>query len=161
MPEGKDKLLIVDDEEINRSLLRGYLDKDYEIIEAEDGYEAMERIQEYGLELSVILLDIIMPKLDGFGVLKFLNEYAYISEIPVILITADKRTGREEMAFDLGVSDFITKPFNPSVVVKRVRNIDDLFKRTKELRRIVEEQNMMIYAQTEELLSQPQEPNLE
>lgn len=157
MPEEKDKLLIVDDEELNRSLLKNYLEKDYEIIEAADGYEAMEKIQECGLALSMILLDIIMPRLDGFGVLKFLNEYGYISEIPVILITADKRSGREEMAFDLGVSDFILKPFNPAVVVKRVRNIDDLFKRTKELRRIVEEQNMMIYEQTEEILSRSEE----
>lgn len=157
MPEEKDKLLIVDDEEINRKLLRSYLEKDYEIIEAVDGYDAMEKIQEHGLELSMILLDVIMPKLDGFGVLKFLNEYGYILEVPVILITADKRTGREEMAFDMGVSDFITKPFNPSVVVKRVKNIDELFKRTQELRRIVEEQNVMIYEQTEQMMMQEEE----
>ena len=102
----------------------------------------------------MILLDIIMPGIDGFEVLQFLNDYGYITEIPVILITVDNTIGREEQAFDMGVSDFITKPFNPSVVVKRVRNIVDLYERTKQLRQIVEEQNVVIFEQSEELMGQ-------
>ncbi len=153
MTEEKSKLLIIDDEEVNRELLREFLSKDYDVIMAMDGQDGLKKIQEYGLELSIILLDVMMPNLDGFGVLQFLNDYGFINEVPVILITADNSNGREEQAFDMGVSDFITKPFNPSVVVKRVHNIDDLFKRTKELRMIVEEQNTMIYEQSEELMS--------
>ena len=153
MTEEKSKLLIIDDEEVNRELLREFLSKDYDVIMAMDGQDGLKKIQEYGLELSIILLDVMMPNLDGFGVLQFLNDYGFINEVPVILITADNSNGREEQAFDMGVSDFITKPFNRSVVVKRVHNIDDLFKRTKELRMIVEEQNTMIYEQSEELMS--------
>jgi putative two-component system response regulator len=141
MTDKRGKILIVDDEPINRMLLEEYLTDEYEIIQAEDGEVAVKKIQELGLELKVILLDIIMPNLDGFGVLKFLSDYGYMGELPVILITGDNSTGIEEAAFDLGVSDFIRKPFNPPVVVKRVRNIVDLFERTKQLRQIVEEQN--------------------
>lgn len=148
------KLLIVDDETVNRALLESYLKDEYEIIQAVDGKDAIDKIQQYGLELTMILLDIIMPEVDGFGVLNFLNDYGYITEIPVILITVDNTIGREEQAFDMGVSDFITKPFNPSVVVKRVRNIVDLYERTKQLRQIVEEQNVMIFEQSEELMNQ-------
>lgn len=148
------KLLIVDDEAVNRALLESYLKDEYEVIQAVDGQDAIDKIQQYGLELTMILLDIIMPGVDGFGVLNFLNDYGYITEIPVILITVDNTIGREEQAFDMGVSDFITKPFNPSVVVKRVRNIVDLYERTKQLRQIVEEQNVMIFEQSEELMNQ-------
>lgn len=148
------KLLIVDDEAVNRTLLESYLKDEYEIIQAVNGQDAINKIQQYGLELTMILLDIIMPEVDGFEVLKFLNDYGYITEIPVILITSDNTTGREEHAFDMGVSDFISKPFNPSVVVKRVRNIVDLYERTKQLRQIVEEQNVMIFEQSEELMNQ-------
>lgn len=148
------KLLIVDDEAVNRALLASYLEEEYEIIQAVDGKDAIEKIQEYGLNLTMILLDIIMPEVDGFEVLQFLNDYGYITEVPVILITVDNTIGREEQAFDMGVSDFIMKPFNPSVVVKRVRNIVDLYERTRQLRQIVEEQNVMIFEQSEELMNQ-------
>lgn len=148
------KLLIVDDEAVNRTLLASYLKEEYEIIQAVDGKDAIEKIQKYGLDLTMILLDIIMPGVDGFKVLQFLNDYGYITEVPVILITVDHTIGREEQAFDMGVSDFIMKPFNPSVVVKRVRNIVDLYERTKQLRQIVEEQNVMIFEQSEELMNQ-------
>lgn len=148
------KLLIVDDEAVNRALLESYLKEEYEIVQAVDGQDAINKIQQFGLELTMILLDIIMPGIDGFEVLQFLNDYGYITEIPVILITVDNTIGREEQAFDMGVSDFITKPFNPSVVVKRVRNIADLYERTKQLRQIVEEQNVVIFEQSEELMGQ-------
>lgn len=148
------KLLIVDDEAVNRTLLESYLKEEYEIVQAVDGQDAIHKVQQFGLELTMILLDIIMPGIDGFEVLQFLNDYGYITEIPVILITVDNTIGREEQAFDMGVSDFITKPFNPSVVVKRVRNIVDLYERTKQLRQIVEEQNVVIFEQSEELMGQ-------
>lgn len=153
MEQQKRKMLIIDDEEVNRTLLKSYFKDEYEIIEAVDGKQGIDKIQQYNMEISIILLDIIMPNIDGFEVLKFLNNYGYIGEVPVILITADTTTGREEKAFDMGVSDFIYKPFNPAVVVKRVRNIVDLFETTHQLRSMVEEQNMLIFEQSEELLN--------
>ena len=110
MEKQKRNMLIIDDEEVNRRLLKSYFEDEYNVIEAVDGKQGIEKLQQYNMEISIILLDIIMPNIDGFEVLKFLNNYGYIGEIPVILITADTTMGREEQAFDLGVSDFIYKP---------------------------------------------------
>ena len=153
MLEEKNKMLIVDDEEVNRALLNSYFKNEYDVIEAVDGQEAIDILHREGTAITVILLDVIMPNVDGFTVLQFLNDYGFIGEVPVILITVDTTMGREEQAFDMGVSDFINKPFNPVVVVKRVKNIVDLFSTTKQLRLMVEEQNMLIYEQSEELMS--------
>lgn len=91
MDSKKLKVLVVDDEAVNRELLKKYLCQKYEVIEAVDGEDAIEKIKAVGIELSMILLDVIMPKKDGFEVLEYLNRYNYIEEVPVILITADKQ----------------------------------------------------------------------
>lgn len=143
--QGRKKILIVDDEEVNRRLLGAYFENDFAIYEASDGREAIRVIEQQGDLIAMILLDLIMPNLDGFGVLQYLNDYGYIGDVPVILITVDDATEREEQAFDLGVSDFITKPFHPRIVQKRVHNVIDLFEGNRRLRYIIEEQNAMIY----------------
>lgn len=151
MEENKKRILIVEDEEINRKILKKGLEDIYEIVEAENGKEGMEKIEEYGLSISAILLDLIMPVADGFAVLKFMNEYAYITEIPVICITADSRYESEKQAFDYGISDFVIKPFHQEIVKRRVKNMIDLFERTNCLRQLVEEQTVEIYEQSEQI----------
>ena len=108
----KQKILIADDSEMNRAILTEMLDAEYEIIEAEDGTEAVAALQKYGTELSLVLLDIVMPKMDGFGVLMVMDQHRWIDDIPVIMISAENSSFQIERAYDLGVTDFINRPFD-------------------------------------------------
>jgi len=85
----KQKILIVDDSEMNRSILADILEDKYDIIETEDGVEGVAAIQKYGTEISVVLLDVVMPRMDGFGVLDLMNQHHWIDEIPVIMISSE------------------------------------------------------------------------
>ena len=88
----KQKILIVDDSEMNRSILADMLGEEYEILEAEDGVQAVAALQKYGMDLSLVLLDIVMPEMDGFGVLSVMNKRHWIEEIPVIIISSETRS---------------------------------------------------------------------
>jgi len=114
----KDKILIVDDSPFNRKVLRNQLEDKYYIVEAADGFEAIEKINSNITSLSLILMDILMPRLDGLSVLKILKENSILNSIPVILITASENSEKEGL--ELGAVDFITKPFEPSIVESRV-----------------------------------------
>ena len=103
----KQKILIVDDSEMNRSILADMLGEEYEILEAEDGVQAVAALQKYGMDLSLVLLDIVMPEMDGFGVLSVMNKRHWIEEIPVIIISSETRSSHMERAFEMGVTDFI------------------------------------------------------
>ena len=147
----KDKrILVVDDLKVNRDILRKYLENKYEIIEACDGEEAIELIEKHQLGISLILLDLVMPKKTGFDVLNYLTEYGYMSEIPVIVITSEAYYEVELKAFDYGVSDFVTKPFYPQIVQKRVQNLIDLYDTQKNLRTLLDEQTMELMMEIEE-----------
>ena len=134
------KVLIVDDLEVNRAILAQIFMEDYDIIEAEDGIKAIEMIEEYGNSIIVVLLDVIMPNLDGFGVMDYMKANGYEGNIPVILITADNSAQTEERGYESKVSDIITKPFKVSVVKRRVQNVIDLYEYQKNLELTVEEQ---------------------
>ena len=136
------KILIVDDAVTNRVLLKKYLEDDYEIMEAADGQQAIEIIQKQQLNISLILLDLVMPEKSGFDVLDFMEEYGYMTEIPVIIITVEKNYESEMKAFEYGVSDFVAKPFYPQIVRKRVKNILDLYETQRNLRQLLDEQTM-------------------
>ena len=84
----KEKILIVDDSELNRAILADMLGEEYDIVEAENGLEGVAILQKMGLELSLVLLDIVMPEMDGFGVLDTMNQNHWIDDIPVIMISA-------------------------------------------------------------------------
>lgn len=135
-------ILIVDDALTNRVLLKRYLEDDYNIIEAENGQRAIDIIDEQQLNISLILLDLIMPEKSGFDVLEFMSDYGFISEIPVIIVTVEANYENEMKAFEYGVSDFITKPFYPQIVQKRVKNVIDLYDTQKNLRRLLDEQTI-------------------
>lgn len=136
----KQKILIVDDSEMNRAILAEMLDDKYEIIEVEDGTEAVAALEKYGTELSLVLLDIVMPRMDGFGVLKVMNQRHWIDDIPVIMISAENASSQVEQAYDLGITDFISRPFDARVVHRRVINTILLYSKQKKLLDLVAEQ---------------------
>ena len=129
----KERVLIVDDSEINREILSGLLKSGYDIIEAKDGDEAIEQITRYNTDISLILLDLIMPVTSGFDVLDYMNEQGYIFDIPVITITGDGSGESVRAAYDKGVSDYITRPFDARVVYRRVSNTIKVYSRQKRL----------------------------
>ena len=87
--KNKERILIVDDSEMNRMILADMLEDEYEIMEVENGVQAVAAIDKYGVDLSLLLLDIVMPEMDGFGVLKVMNDHKWIEELPVIMISAE------------------------------------------------------------------------
>ncbi|MCI8415063.1 MAG: diguanylate cyclase [Ruminiclostridium sp.] len=136
----KQKILIVDDSEMNRSILADMLGDEYEIIEAENGSEGVAALQKYGSEVSLVLLDIVMPEMDGFGMLTVMNRYRWIDEIPVIMISAERGSSHVERAFELGITDFISRPFDALIVHHRVVNTILLYAKQKKLEGLVADQ---------------------
>lgn len=123
----RDKILIVDDLELNREILIDIIKDDYSILEAENGKVALEIIQKHKDRLAAILLDLVMPEMSGFEVLEILKRRKIMSEIPVLIITGEKNIEVEKRCFDCGVTDFIRKPFDNTLVKKRVDNLSKLF----------------------------------
>ncbi len=118
-------VLIVDDQEINRDVLGMILEDDYEILYASNGREALELIREYSDRLSVVLLDLIMPEMDGFEVLSRVRADEFLRRIPMIVLTAERSA--ELKALQMGAADFITKPFDMhEVILARVSRIIEL-----------------------------------
>ncbi|MCR4781030.1 MAG: EAL domain-containing protein [Ruminiclostridium sp.] len=118
-------VLIVDDEHVNRRLLGKIIEKDYDVIYAENGQEAMEQIRKREKTLSMVLLDLIMPKMDGYEVLALLHDDPNLSRIPVIVLTSERSA--EVRSLQLGAADFITKPYDmPEVILARVRRSIEL-----------------------------------
>ena len=136
----KRKILVVDDVEINRDMLCSILEDDYEVIGVDNGKEALDIIKLEKESLAAILLDLIMPEVDGFQVLEELNRDRLIKKIPVLVISGENSIEVEQKCFSLGISDFIGKPFNNMIVKKRVDNMTDLFEYRNRLEKKVEEQ---------------------
>lgn len=140
MKEKKQRILIVDDSEMNRMLLKDMLEEKYDILEAENGLKAMEYLQDLGTEIALILLDIVMPEMDGFEVLAMMNRYHWIDEIPVIIISSEKSNSVVERAYELGATDFINRPFDEIIVRRRVMNTMMLYSKQKQLVSLVADQ---------------------
>ena len=147
----RNTVLIVDDVEMNREILSEILEEKYEILQAENGTQALEIVEREQNRIAVILLDLVMPGLDGFGVLKELKAKELISRIPVLVISGDSSIESERTCFDYGVSDFIHKPFFEELVVRRVNNIADLYNYKAGLEEKVAEQTATILRQLETL----------
>jgi putative two-component system response regulator len=133
----KKKILIVDDNEINISILNNIFCNDYEILEAFNGVEALKIVEKEKMNINAILLDIVMPEIDGYKVLENLKEKNYLRHIPVIMITGEDNVQTEEKCLDMGAVDFINKPFEPVIVFKRVNNAIELYKHKNQLERLV------------------------
>ena len=147
----KKTLLVVDDEELNRAILANIFQTDYYILEAEDGQSALDLIEKVNRPLSAILLDVVMPRLDGIQLLRILSERRLTSVVPVFLITADPGNDTMQKAYDLGVMDVIAKPVVPFVVRRRVQSVVELFAARQLLGAEVERQRDQLLFQAEQL----------
>ena len=123
----KQKILVVDDKGMNRYMLGGIFRDNYDILEAGGGLEAIEILEEEKDELAVILLDIIMPGMDGFGVLEHMRKNDMLEQIPVVIVTDDSSEATSVKAFEYGVADMVIKPFEPRIIKRRVQNIIELY----------------------------------
>ena len=138
--EYQETILIVDDSALNRMVLAEILGKEnYTFLEAENGRQAVELLDCHP-EVDLLLLDITMPEMDGFGVLEAMNRYRWIEETPVIMISSEDAYPFIERAYDLGASDYITRPFDARVVCHRVSNTLMLYAKQKRLVQMVAEQ---------------------
>lgn len=123
----KNTILIVDDYEFNRLMLSDMF-SDKNIIEAENGFKAIEEYEKHKDEICCVLSDIMMPVLDGFGLLDYFHKNRYVEVVPVFIISADTSTKSLTKAFDLGAEDVISKPFNINFVKKRINNTIELYR---------------------------------
>lgn len=147
----KETILIVDDMEMNRAILCETFKEDLMIMEAENGQEALRYVLDSGHSIAAILLDIVMPVMDGFTFLEKLNELELADTIPVFLITADSSEESMRRGYNLGVMDIIEKPIVPYFVKKRVESVMELFRARRRLSKVVEDQNVQLREQEEEI----------
>lgn len=149
----KQQILVVDDEEINRAILmemfHDSLDE-YELLEAENGRQAVDQIEKND-DIVLLLLDVVMPIMDGFKVLEYMQERDLIEKIPVILITGETIKDSEGRAYDFGVADVIHKPFYPHIVKRRSKNIIELYQNKRNMEARLKEQEKEIRAQEKEI----------
>lgn len=149
----KNKVLVVDDVEINRDILEGMLEEEYEVLTAQNGTEAL-RILDENADIEVMLLDLIMPEIDGFEVLRILKEKGRLERFPVVIISGDDSVENETKCFDYGIVDFIKKPFNAAIVRHRVENVVTLYTYRNRLEDKVAEQTRELSKQYEQLKQQ-------
>ena len=140
LDEIKQQVLIVDDAILNRELLSEMLGNDFRILEASNGAECIEKLKEYGAGISIVLLDMVMPVMDGYEVLDYMNKNHWIDDIPVIVISGEDSESYVRKAYEMGVSDYISRPFDVKVVYQRVINTIKLYAKQRRLIRMVTDQ---------------------
>lgn len=145
------KALVVDDVALNRDILIDIMCDEFEVIEASNGIEALDQIENHFDEISVILLDLVMPEMDGFAVLEKMEERGWIDHFPVLIITSETSSDIELKCLEHGVADFITKPFNESRVRKRLANAADLYDYKNHLEDKIDAQTLEIKQKNKEL----------
>ena len=136
----RQQILVVDDSEMNREILSDMLSNDFRILEAENGEECLQLLDQYGTGISAILLDIVMPKMDGFEVLNVMERKHLIEDIPVIMISSEDSDVYVRRAYELGVSDYISRPFDAKVVYQRVFNTIKLYAKQRRLSTLISDQ---------------------
>lgn len=145
--EMQNTILIVDDEELNRLLLCQLFEGKYTVLQAGNGKEALNALRMHGNEIAIVLLDIVMPVLDGFGFLESMHNSGLLGQIPVVLITGDSSLNSAKRGYEYGTADIITKPFEPDIVKRRVENVIDLYQHKSRLEHLVELQTRKIEEQ--------------
>ncbi|MCI9073361.1 MAG: response regulator [Lachnospiraceae bacterium] len=151
------RIVVVDDAEINRELLRNILKDSYVIDMARDGEEALQKLHRHENDAAALLLDLHMPRMDGFSVIAQMKKDGLQSKIPVLVISGERSVEIEDKCFRMGVSDFIRKPFDPSIVRNRVKNAVELFACKNQLEQKVEEQNETLKKQYQIIQMQAEE----
>ena len=129
----KSQILLVDDSEMNRVMLSEILGQEYRILEAKDGQECMEKLQEEAGNIALVLLDINMPGMDGFEVLRAMNANHTIEDTPVIMISSEDSEDAIRRSYELGASDYVNRPFDARIVYRRVTNIIKLYAKQRRL----------------------------
>ena len=140
-------ILLADDAELNRDLLRDMLKEDYQIEEADNGEEALAKLQAGQDEIAALLLDLRMPRMDGFTVIAHMRQNGWMKRIPVLIISSEHAVEIESRCLALGVADFIHKPFESSIVLNRVKNAIELFACKNQLEQTVEQQALTLKKQ--------------
>ena len=138
--QNKSQILLVDDSAMNRMILKEILGGDYRILEAKDGRECMDALQAEAGNLALVLLDINMPVMDGFEVLKAMNANHTIEDIPVIMISSDDSDAAIRRSYELGASDYVNRPFDARIVYRRVTNTIKLYAKQRRLVQMVSDQ---------------------
>lgn len=146
----KQKILIVDDEEVNRVILDNLFQDEYVTLQAGNGQEAIEQIKA-NEDLVLVLLDIVMPQMDGFGVLEYMKSEDMIQHLPVILITSETVRNSEDRAYAYGIADVIHKPFYPDIVKRRANNIVELYQNKHNMEVRLKEQEIEILSQQKKI----------
>ncbi len=123
----KNKILVVDDKGINRYMLGNIFREEYEIVEASGGQMAIDVMETEAGSLAVVLLDIIMPVMNGFGVLEYMKKKGLLDRLPVVIVTDDDSEETSDRAYEYKVADIMIKPFEPKIIRRRVQNIIDLY----------------------------------
>lgn len=149
--DAKLNILIVDDSKINRILLKNMLKDEFDVLEAADGIEAINILNMYQDEVALILLDIIMPRMNGFDVLEVMHEKHWIEDIPVMIISADDSSEYVKRTYDLGVVDYISRDAAPMIIQKRVENTIRLFSKQKKMLRLMAIENEKLMEQNEKI----------
>lgn len=147
----KETILVVDDVEINRDILEVTLQDDYHIIKRDNGKQAIEVIEESPESIDAILLDFVMPVMNGYEVLEYLKQKEYLYKIPVLMISAEANTDNETKCLALGASDFIHKPFVKDVILSRIKNNIALYKYKNNLEELVSQQTEELSNKNKEL----------
>lgn len=147
----KQRILIVDDEEVNRAVLNEMFKDEYDILEAENGQDAISKLED-NQDIALILLDVVMPVLNGFGVLDYMQEHDLLEQIPVILITSESVKDSEGEAYSYGVADVMHKPFYPHIVKRRSKNLIELYQNKHNMEMRLKEQEKAIREQQKENL---------
>ncbi len=137
----KQQVLVVDDSEMNRAILSEMLGDEFRILEATNGEEALDMLNRYGTGISCVLLDIVMPVMDGFEVLAYMNKTGVIEDIPVIMISGEDSEAYIRRAYALGVSDYVSRPFDSNVVYRRVYNMIALYSKQRKLITLITDQS--------------------
>ena len=140
----KNTLLIVDDVDINREILKDIFEEQFTIYEAEDGEAAISLIDKYKEDIAIMFLDLQMPRKNGLEVLTYMNEQHLENQIPVIMITGESTVDSDVKAYELGVADIIYKPFSPAVVIRRTLNIIELYENRINLENKLEERSAQL-----------------
>lgn len=136
----KKKIMVVDDSEMNRSILADILSEEYDIVEADDGEQAIDKLKACADEIALVLLDMVMPVMNGLQVLEIMNGYSWIETIPVIMISAENVSDYVDKAFALGATDYIVRPFDSLIVQRRVANTIAFYAKQNKLINLVSDQ---------------------
>ncbi|MCI9149796.1 MAG: response regulator [Lachnospiraceae bacterium] len=147
----RNKVMVVDDMPINCDILEEILEDEYDVITVGGGKLALEVLTERHEEISALLLDLMMPEVDGFAVLEFMKNHGWMDKVPVIIISGENTVEAERRCFDMGVSDFIQKPFDNSLVRRRVSNVAELFSYKNQLEEKVAKQTEILRKQAAKL----------